>query len=242
MDLISNPWVIGIGGGILSGLIVGYISKLIFSNRDTREYAQKVSRANHEVLYAVRSGISEGVIPTNRVLKSLIEATARKYSVDLADVYDLDDVSSELIREVMDSSFIAASAKQEFCEKLIAIKNENISRERSEIETRYDISNRYRRQLILISSAMVGVLTGIVSAEVALDSTSALSFRNLAFMAVPALVVILVSIAAVLVKKLQRMRLESFTINAGGVNAEFKPKREVAKNSKANFSPTKDDI
>ena len=44
------------------------ISKSIFSKRDNREYAQKISQANHEVLYAVRPGISEGVIPNNGVL------------------------------------------------------------------------------------------------------------------------------------------------------------------------------
>ena len=59
MELFNNPWFVGIGGGILSGLIVAYISRLIFSRRDNREYAQKVSQANHEVLYAVRPGISE---------------------------------------------------------------------------------------------------------------------------------------------------------------------------------------
>ncbi len=53
-------WAIGIGGGILSGLIVAYISRLIFSKRDNREYAQKILQANNEVLYAVRPGISEG--------------------------------------------------------------------------------------------------------------------------------------------------------------------------------------
>ena len=75
MNVFSNPWIVGIGGGIISGLVVTYMLRLIFSKRDDREYAQKISTANHEVLYAVRPGISEKVIPTNNVLNSLIEAT-----------------------------------------------------------------------------------------------------------------------------------------------------------------------
>src|SRR3990167_2316033 len=122
MDLLNNAWVVGIGGGILSGFVVAYISRLIFSRRDSREYAQKISQANHEILYAVRPGISEGVIPTNEVLRSLTSATARKYGVEISDMHDLNAISSELIKEVMDSSFISATAKREFCEKLSSIK------------------------------------------------------------------------------------------------------------------------
>ena len=44
MDIFSNPWIVGIGGGVLSGFIVAYISRLIFSKRDNREYAQKISQ------------------------------------------------------------------------------------------------------------------------------------------------------------------------------------------------------
>ena len=172
MEIFNNPWIVGIGGGILSGLIVAYISRLIFSKRDNREYAQKILQANNEVLYAVRPGISEGVIPTNGILRSLIEATARKYSVDVSDMHDLKDVSSELIKEVMDSSFISASSKQEFCEKLTAIKEKEAVPEKVEFEKEYDISARYRRQVIMMLSGMAGVLTGLMGVTITFENTS----------------------------------------------------------------------
>ena len=127
MDLLNNPWIVGIGGGVLSGLVVVYLTRLLFSRRDTREYVQKTHQANHEVLYAVRPGISEGVIPTNDVLRSLIAATGRKYGVEAKDMHDLEAVSSELVKEVMDSSFISAASKQEFCEKLAQIREDEPS-------------------------------------------------------------------------------------------------------------------
>jgi len=205
MDVFSNPWVVGIGGGILSGLIVAYISRLIFSKRDNREYAQKISQANHEVLYAIRPGISEGIIPSNGILESLIKATARKYAVEVSDLHDLNDVSSELIKEVMDSSFISAPAKQEFCDKLTSIREEEAVPEKGEFDKEYDISTHYRRQLVIMLSAMVGVLTGLAGAAITLmEKTTVLEPRNIVFMAIPAIVAILISFVSVMVRKLQK--------------------------------------
>ncbi|WP_446319952.1 hypothetical protein [Vibrio vulnificus] len=76
LDFLSNEWVVGIGGGILSGLIVALITRYIFSKKDNREYYQKLDMVNKEVLYALRPGIPEGSMPTETVLKSLIMATS----------------------------------------------------------------------------------------------------------------------------------------------------------------------
>ena len=226
MNVFSNPWIVGIGGGIISGLVVTYMLRLIFSKRDDREYAQKISTANHEVLYAVRPGISEKVIPTNNVLNSLIEATARKYSVNVTDMYDLNDVSSELIKEVMDSSFISASAKQEFCQKLTIIKKEDDT-EKTEFEREYDISSRYRRQLIGMIAAMASVLTALAGVMVTLDNSTVYEPRDLLLITIPAIVAVLISVVAVIIKDLQKIRLKSLNINVGGVNAKFKSDEEI---------------
>ena len=118
VEFLSNPWFIGIGGGILSGLVVTFITRYLFSRRDNREYAQRIVTANQEILYAVRPGISEGVIPSQDIISSLVNATASKYRLDPKDLYDLNNLADVLIKEVMDSSFLSAASKMEFCEKL----------------------------------------------------------------------------------------------------------------------------
>ena len=208
MELLNNPWIIGIGGGILSGLIVAYISRLIFSRRDSREYAQKLSLSNHEVLYAVRPGISEGIIPKNNVLKSLISATARKYVVDAQDMHDLNDVSSELIKEVMDSSFISAQAKNDFCEKLTQIREELPVAEKSEIEKEYDISARYRKQMVSVLSGTVGILTALAGIMLSIQKTTLFEPKNIFVLMIPALVAILIVFVAVMARELQKNEIE----------------------------------
>jgi hypothetical protein len=85
--MLNNPWVSEIVGGTLSGLSVNLFSRFLLSGRDQREYAQKLFGANREVVYAVRPGVSEGMVPTVDVLDALTEATARKYGVDRNDLY-----------------------------------------------------------------------------------------------------------------------------------------------------------
>src|SRR6202012_6262294 len=80
-DWVNNPWVVGLGGALLSGVLATWVSRLLFSKRDSKEYAQRVSSVNREVIYSIRPGISEGAIPEPDVLESLIAATCRKVVV-----------------------------------------------------------------------------------------------------------------------------------------------------------------
>lgn len=176
---LNNPWVIGIGGGIFSGFIVTLASRAILSRRDQREYNQKVLSANREAIYAVRLGISEGHIPDATVVEALIEATSRKYGVDSGDLYEPSEIAQELIKEVMDSSFISSSTKEEYCgklsslfkpsipEKVVELKkvsNERILRDSSSIED-------YRSRMVWMMSMMMGILVAMMTVVLAFTKT-----------------------------------------------------------------------
>lgn len=118
MDLLNNAWVVGIGGGILSGLFVTLVTRYAFSKKDNREYAQKVEAVNREVIYSLRPGISEDRLPSVEVLEALINATARRYKVSREDIYKPKQIAEELIKEILDSSFISSETKQSYCETL----------------------------------------------------------------------------------------------------------------------------
>lgn len=118
MEWLNGPWVVGIGGGVLSGILVSAIFRLFFSGKDSREYVQKLQSANREIIYALRPGIAEGHVPDWQAVQSLINATARKYAVDQSDLYDPTQIGEELTKEIMDSSFISANTKQEYCNQL----------------------------------------------------------------------------------------------------------------------------
>lgn len=163
MDFFSNPWVVGIGGGVLSGLLVTLITRYLFSKRERREYLQKVATANNEIIYAIRPAIAEKVIPSNEMLEALFSATARKYSVDESDLYSKASLANELIKEVMDNTFLSSQQKVEFCSLLSSLKK--IRKEGPEVQQLVEYVHINRS-----SSGDTSTMLGMVTAMMALST------------------------------------------------------------------------
>ncbi|WP_231893198.1 hypothetical protein [Vibrio scophthalmi] len=170
VEIFNNAWFVGIGGGVLSGLIVTVITRYLFSRKDNREYLQKISSVNREIVYALRPGISEGHIPDEHVLTALINSTSRKYRVNRDDAYKPKQVAEELIKEIMDSSFISSETKKSYCETLSHFVQErevggnaesNIERKVAESE--------YRQKLTEQMSAVLGLTAAMGTMLFAFD-------------------------------------------------------------------------
>ena len=117
-DFLNNSWVVGVVGGLISGLLVWLITTKLFKSKQTREYTHKVRTVNGELIYSLRSGISQRKLPSLDVLDAFKNATARKYSVEVRDIYTNKELAEELIKEIMDSSFIPVDSKDNFFELL----------------------------------------------------------------------------------------------------------------------------
>lgn len=165
MSWYGNSWIVGIVSGIPSGIFVNWISRYTLGRRENREYLQKTIGANREVIYALRPGISENQIPTPQVLGSLINSTARRYSVEPKDLYTPQEIAEELVKEVMDSSFISSAQKAEFCGKLAQLRS-NTSE--ASLDPKYKDHNEvllatYRIQLTERLSTYLGFLTTVLA-------------------------------------------------------------------------------
>ena len=216
MDFLSNPWIVGIGGGVLSGLIVTVISRFIFSRRDDREYAQKVASVNREVTYALRPGISEGHIPNEEVLTSLINATARKYRVNRSDVFRPKQIAEELIKEILDSSFISSSTKHEYCETLAhLVADRSEANETQELVKEKSLAeSEYRARLMSAMSMILGLTAamatmGMVFARM-LDGKSAGPLGSMFDVILPTGIVLMATMVAMLamvgIKRLREIK------------------------------------
>ena len=199
MDLLNNAWVIGIGGGVLSGLLVTAISRMILSRRDRGEYVQKIQLANREILYALRPGISEGHVPNRQVVVFLINATARKYDVDIGGLVDPAEIGEELTKEIMDSSFISASTKQEYCDQLtpltsappeVTANTADASEERSRSRSEFAA---YRARMVTLLSTMMGVTAAMMTMILVISDGADRSIEALEVLA-PSVVALLATI------------------------------------------------
>lgn len=157
-DLIANPWIVGIGGGVISSLIVFFITKFFLSKKENKEYDQKVRLATNEVVYAVRPLVIDKAIPANDVLAALRSAIAVKYGVKVSDVIGIKQLVCILVLEILSNSFLHSSQKNEYCNLLMTMKDEPKQTPSNDVHKRKSERNLYISMMLslLCFSAVLG--------------------------------------------------------------------------------------
>ncbi|WP_444891063.1 hypothetical protein [Microbulbifer sp. DLAB2-AA] len=163
-DLLNNGWVIGVGGGILSGLFVTWLTRTLFSKKDQKELAINISSANREILYAIRPEISENELPSFEVVDALKNATARKYKIEPERLFSTTQIIEELIKEIMDSSFISSATKKSYCEALNSIIPEATESTPEEIDNEFFVAKvEYKEKMTMLLSMTVGTIAAFAT-------------------------------------------------------------------------------
>jgi hypothetical protein len=114
----TNGWFVGIVSSLLAGVVLSLVSWFLLTKRRRHEFLQLVMLANREVMHAIRPGIAEGHIAGGNVLQAMANATARKYGLERRDLFTTAELADELVKEVMDSSFLSSAQKADYCSKL----------------------------------------------------------------------------------------------------------------------------
>lgn len=122
MEILNNPWIIAIGSSVISGLIVYFVTNRLLVKRHDKEYSQKVTTANNELLYTMRPLVVQKQIPSKFIMESIIESIARKYEVNKNDLLNILFIVNDLIREVMENAFLDSDQKIEFCNKVSELR------------------------------------------------------------------------------------------------------------------------
>lgn len=167
-NIFSNEWFTGIVCGIISGVIVYWITTRVYSRKQDKEYRQRVKAANNEILYTIRPLIVNRTLPSENVWLSLIQATSRKYQVGVDDLYSVISMRNDLVKEVLDNPFLDTKQKGEYTNLLesfdITFHKEDISEDvAKEVEK---AKKRYQARADMYSSVMsliAGVVAGVAS-------------------------------------------------------------------------------
>ena len=152
--IINNPWVIGIGGGIISSLIVFFVTQYISRKRGKREYMQKIEIANNDILYFIRPLIIDKKIPTREIISAIRFSTAKKYGIKEEDLYNETSLYNDLVTEIMANSFLSAEQKLEFCDLLKQMKSSSYNMNKN-IELMYligkgNFSTKFSSMLLVL--------------------------------------------------------------------------------------------
>lgn len=203
-DLIANPWIVGIGGGVISSLIVFFITKFFLSKKENKEYEQKVRLATNEVVYAVRPLVIDKAIPANDVLAALRSAIAVKYGVKVSDVIGIKQLVSMLVLEILSNSFLNSSQKNEYCNLLMTMKDEPKQTPSNDVHKRKSERNLYIS--MMLSLLCFGMVLGSVVASKEKNVENVEVYKQGFFVMISALVFTFVLTTFTLYKLKERLK------------------------------------
>ena len=155
----SNNWIIGILSGILSGLGTQFILSRFNNYRKLKQMLE----ANKVLIEILKPYIAEKGLPSKSVIKSLIESIARKYNIKRENMYSIDDICEELIREVMEDIYLPIENKYEYIEQLQIYKGSSSDSDNKNSLKEIITTERYKsndiKRLSLINASICIFIT-----------------------------------------------------------------------------------
>lgn len=129
MNILNNTWFVGIFGGIISGIIVYFITVYFANKFSKKEYLKTVKELNLKISKTLIMSISEGKIPSPEVIDSLLSSTAKRNNVDPKDLNNVQETYDDLISELFETIFIPVEKKQNLANELILTKKCSLATE-----------------------------------------------------------------------------------------------------------------
>lgn len=155
----SNNWIVGILSGILSGLGTQFILSRFNNYRKLKQMLE----ANKVLIEILKPYIAEKGLPSKSVIKSLIESIARKYNIKRENMYSIDDICEELIREVMEDIYLPIENKYEYIEQLQIYKGSSSDNDNKDSLKEIIVTERYKsndiKRLSLINASICIFIT-----------------------------------------------------------------------------------
>lgn len=117
--MFDNAWVIGVLGGIISGLAVYFITTFIEKIKNQKEYIKRVQLANDNLITLLKKEVGYGIGNiSNQLISSMIDSISLKYKVKATDLYNIYEICQLLIYDIMDTSFVVSDNKRQYYQKL----------------------------------------------------------------------------------------------------------------------------
>lgn len=181
---LKSIWNSEITAGIISGLIVFFVTKFIAKKAGKKEYNQQVKNANSCVINALKPYIADCGLPKKEVFKAIIDSTARKFGVSTEDMFSAEIFCEELIQEIITDVYVPSDKKEDYTKEL----SEYIDNLRQEKATSIVVEwhptqgifyDRMKEKFVLLLAMTMGLLCAILSILMPMttDVTTTLGMR-----------------------------------------------------------------
>lgn len=132
LELLQNEWVIGIGTGTISGIILFYVSQWLVNRGENKEHIRQVNSANKEVINLLTPYIADKGLPEEDIISAIINSVARKYNIRDNEMYSIDFFCEELISSIIGNVYISNEQKEIYTKELAQYIHKLNSKEKNE--------------------------------------------------------------------------------------------------------------
>lgn len=119
ISVLENSWFIGIVGGIISGLIVYFITASFLERKKRIDHKKDIMAANRAVFEIVRPYIANSGLPDKTKLDAITNSIARKYEIERHEMSSISAIYEDLIVEFMSNLYIPDEIKNKNIEILL---------------------------------------------------------------------------------------------------------------------------
>lgn len=166
-ELLNSNWFVGIMTGIISGIVVYFITSYIIENRKKIEKKKRIAIANDAVLTSLRPHIAHSGLPSLSQLEAIISSIARQYEVNTEDMNSPKMFCEDLVVEFVSNVYIPTELKQERIEKLLDfIELSNMNSANDIVSTHEDHSSAKIEKASFVTgllSTTISLVSGIIA-------------------------------------------------------------------------------
>lgn len=117
-NILLNTWTLSILTGIISSVIAHFCISLYSRKKANKVLQQKITSANNEILYALRPLVVDKEKPQLGLIRTLTKSMARKYAIEVEDLYSPEIIVEELTKEILENMFLSTKDKLLLCKDL----------------------------------------------------------------------------------------------------------------------------
>lgn len=173
----NNSWFVGIAGGIISGLIVYFITTYFSDRKKNIEHRKNIISANNAVLEIIRPYIANAGLPETNKLEAIINSIARKHKIKKSEMCSECEFYEDLIVEFMSNLYIPNDIKNRNIEMLLQnihniknadcqpIKNSNNDQLNEKNKNKIDKNSAIFSMIICVISSLFGFVANIKSGK-----------------------------------------------------------------------------
>lgn len=171
IGVIENSWFIGIVGGIISGLIVYFITSYFLERKKKIDHKNNITAANRAVFEIVRPYIANSGLPDKSKLNAIMNSIARTYGIERNEMSSISAIYEDLIVEFMSNLYIPDEVKNKNIDMLLqniqdlkSTVSENVEKSKGDVLVHTSAKEHFSKvsAILGVSISMISFVIGVI--------------------------------------------------------------------------------